>query len=235
AGLLLVKSALEFGVLLPLLGVDLTRDCLTFLETCLFDKHLFGSGRYRYLLAAQLLYFMDVIFFSGIAVRNGITGLVCAAGTANTMHIILNNDGHVKIDDVAHVANIQPTGGHIGGDQHPHVSLFERVDGIYACVLSFVGMDHAYMLPTIPALQKMEYVVGYRFGFAENNETAYGFVVLKQVLQQIDFCLQVGHAVTGLCYRLRRCSLFGHLHDGRKSKEISSYLMYQFAHGGREK
>src|SRR3546814_4459168 len=101
-----MESPLEFGVLLPLLGVNLTRDCLSFLEVCLFDKYVFGNSGYRYLLTDQFLDFMDIILFCRITERNGITCLVCPTCATDTVHIIFDDNGYVKIDNVAHVADI---------------------------------------------------------------------------------------------------------------------------------
>src|SRR5690606_9111305 len=90
------------------------------------------------------------------------------------------------------------------------------------------------MFRAVPAYQKMESVVADGFGFAENNEAAYSLVIFKQVLEQVDLRLQVGHLVTGLDDRLRGGSLRRYLYDSREFQEIAGYFMHQFAHRGRE-
>src|SRR5690606_29623181 len=104
---LLMERSLKFRIIFPLLGINLACNCLSFLKTGLFDKYLFGDIRYRYLLADQLLDFVDVVFLRRVTEGNGIARLIGPAGTPDTVHIVFDNDGHIEIDHVAYIADVQ--------------------------------------------------------------------------------------------------------------------------------
>src|SRR5690606_31869738 len=114
--------------------------------------------------------------------------------------------------------------------QYPDSAFFKCVDRIDASILTFVCMDDPYIVRAVSAFEKPEDAVGYGFCLAKNNEAVQGFVVFKQVLEQVDLCLQVGHIIERLHYGLCGRGLFGYLHDGWKSEEITRDFVYQLPH-----
>ena len=48
----------------------------------------------------------------------GHTRIAAPSGTANAMDIVIDAVGHVIVDDVGDIGNVQPTRRHIGGHQH---------------------------------------------------------------------------------------------------------------------
>jgi hypothetical protein len=48
----------------------------------------------------------------------GMANVTHAASTANAMNIVVNVGGHVVVDDLGDIGDIQPTGCHVSGDQN---------------------------------------------------------------------------------------------------------------------
>src|SRR5690606_12614576 len=147
----IVEDYFNIRILLPFLTVDFTYNVLGFYNGCLFNEYLVRIWRYRYFLSDQFFYFMDIILFSRIAKRYGITVIVRSSSTSNAMHIIFDNDRHIKIKHMTHVGNVQTTCSDIRGHEDTNISLLKGVNRVYTCILSLIGMDNPYMfLPVFP-------------------------------------------------------------------------------------
>src|SRR5690606_33235625 len=96
--------------------------------------------------------------------------LGCSARTADSMHIIFDDDRHIKVDYVAHIADIKPPCRNIGGHQYPYSSVFKSLNRIDPGVLPFVGMNYPDAFRTILAFKETKNLICYRFGFTENDQ-----------------------------------------------------------------
>jgi hypothetical protein len=52
-----------------------------------------------------------------------------AAGTTDSVHVVIDILGHIVVHDQLHIRNIQPTSGQIGGDEN----LESKYDIIIYC------------------------------------------------------------------------------------------------------
>ena len=66
-----------------------------------------------------------------------------AAGAADAMDIIVGMMGHVEIEDVAEVGNVEAAGGDVGSDQQRNFALAELIERRSACRLIHVAMQGA--------------------------------------------------------------------------------------------
>ena len=62
-------------------------------------------------------------------------GVGCAceprpAGSAHTVGVGVDVPGHVKVDNITDVGDVQTSGSHIGGHQHWELLLLERADDV---------------------------------------------------------------------------------------------------------
>src|SRR3954470_24032851 len=70
-------------------------------------------------------------------------GASSAAGAADTMNVIVGMMRNVKIEDVAHLGNIEAAGGDVGGDQQGQLTLAELVQRSRAGRLVHVAVQGA--------------------------------------------------------------------------------------------
>src|SRR5690606_26199591 len=149
AACLLVKSAFEIRVFLSFLPVDLPRNLLPLVKSRFFDEDFLRDVDHWDRLADQLFDLADIVLLRGVAKGDGIARIRGPPRAAYAVDIILDNDGHVKINHVADVAHVQPTGGHIRGHQDADAPLLEGVNRIYSGVLPFIRVDNAHLVCAI--------------------------------------------------------------------------------------
>src|SRR5690606_18713314 len=106
----------------------------------------------------------------------------------DTMYVILNHNGNIKINDMTNIRNIQSSCSDIGSDQKSDFTGLERVYRINPCILSLIGMNNTNIFPTISPFQKSIYMISYGLCFAKNDHTMEGLIIHEKVLQQVDFC-----------------------------------------------
>src|SRR5690606_40345502 len=77
-------------------------------------------------------------------------------------------------------------------------------------------------------------IISYFFCFAENDDPVEGVDIFKEVLQQIEFGFQIRNVIERLSDRFRRRGLHIYFYFGGERKEITCYLVHQFAHCSRK-
>lgn len=80
----------------------------------------------------------------GVAVDlcDGSACLSSTAGTPDPVQLVIHVLRHVVVDDEVHVGQVEPTCGHVGGDQDARVALDKLVDDLLTDVLSLVRVQH---------------------------------------------------------------------------------------------
>ena len=58
------------------------------------------------------------------------------------MDIIFRQEGQIVVDHVLQIRDVQTTGGHFGGDQHPYLAFHELAQGAATAALGLLAMDH---------------------------------------------------------------------------------------------
>ncbi|MNI42723.1 hypothetical protein D3C73_970250 [compost metagenome] len=117
---------------------------------------------------------------------------------------------------MAYIRNVKSSRRHIRCDQNTNIPFLKRIDGVDTCILPLVGMNNTNLIFTIFTFQKVENIVCYLLCLTENNQSAKRFIILQEMLKQIQFCLLVGYNIQCLTHRFCWCSLFRHLNNGRK-------------------
>ncbi|KVX08717.1 hypothetical protein WL01_26525 [Burkholderia ubonensis] len=64
-----------------------------------------------------------------------------AAGTADTVHIVLRHDRQINVDHQRQVVDIQPARSHVGGYQHLYFTRLEALQRTQARGLRFVAVN----------------------------------------------------------------------------------------------
>ena len=108
--------------------------------------------------------------------------------------------GHVVIDDVADVGDVQPARGDVRGDEHFKAAGAETLQGLLALALGAVGMQDGDGV--IVALEQAGDAVGAVFGAAEDDD---GIVIdaLEEFAQQVAL-LVLGHGINDVLDGVRR-------------------------------
>ena len=96
---------------------------------------------------------------------------------------------HVVVDDVAHVGDVQPARGDVGGDEHFEAAVAEAAQGLLALALGAVRVEdrHGVIVP----LQHVRDPVGAMLGAAEDDHRVVVHA-LEQFEEQVGL-LGVGH------------------------------------------
>src|ERR1035437_1090150 len=111
----------------------------------------------------------------GYAVRR------CAAGAADTVHKVFGHLGHIEVDDVSHVSNVDSACGHVGSDQYAVMPLRKAEQGGGALGLRPVAVNLRSRMagPNQPA----RHAVCAMLGANKDQETAR--FSAKQVLEKL--------------------------------------------------
>ena len=121
--------------------------------------------------------------------RNGPAQLAGAARTANAVDIVGRLGRHVKVHDVAHVANVDAAGKHVGRHQHVDGAITEGRKGTLALSLAAVAVNRGGL--DALALQTTAAAVGAVLG-AHKDDGALRALLFEELGQQVVLCLD-GH------------------------------------------
>ena len=121
--------------------------------------------------------------------RNGPAQLAGAARTANTVDVVGRLGRHVKVHDVAHVANVDAAGKHVGCHQHVNGTVAEGRKRALALGLAAVAMNRGGL--DALALQTTAAAVGTVLG-AHKDDRALRAFLFEELGQQVVLGLD-GH------------------------------------------
>mmetsp|Transcript_30466 Transcript_30466/g.76481 ORF Transcript_30466/g.76481 Transcript_30466/m.76481 type:complete len:586 (-) Transcript_30466:154-1911(-) len=161
--------------------------------------------------------------------RGGHARLAAPTRAPNAMHVVLDLLGHVKVDDVLDVGEVQPLGRHVGGHEHILLALLERLDGELALLLIFRAV-HRHRLHALQQ-QVLVDVVHVAFVFAEDEHRRRRFLQALQQVHNLGLLLHVLH----LLQHVQVC--------GARAADVDDYGLHQggprkvldlLGHGGRE-
>ena len=107
-------------------------------------------------------------------------------GTAHTVQIVVATAWHIEVDHQVQFADIQTTGCHIRGHQHPAAALLEPLDGQLAILLVLLAMQHIYAQPFHRPQHTIQ-AISHDPRIGEDNRLALTFI--EQ--QPFDQCLAV--------------------------------------------
>ena len=121
--------------------------------------------------------------------RDGPAQLAGTTRTANTVDVVGRLGRHVKVHDVAHVANVDAAGEHVGCHQHVDGTVAESRKGTLALGLAAVAMNRGGL--DALALQTTAAAVGAVLG-AHKDDRALRAFLFEELGQQVVLCLD-GH------------------------------------------
>ena len=140
-------------------------------------------------LVHELLDLVELVHVLLSHKRNGPAQLAGAARTANAVDIVGRLGRHVKVHDVAHVADVDAAGEHVGCHQHVDGTVAEGRKGTLALSLAAVAVNRGGL--DALALQTTAAAVGAVLG-AHKDDGALRALLLEELGQQIVLGLD-GH------------------------------------------
>ena len=162
--------------------------------------------------------------------RNGPAQLTGAARTANTVDVVGRLGRYVKVHDVAHVANVDAAGKHVGCHQHVDGTVAEGRKRALALSLAAVAMNRGGL--DALALQTTAAAVGTVLG-AHKDDRALRTLLFEKLGQQVVLGLD-GHRehklVDGVGGRRGRRDL----HAGRIAHQVGDLAHGLLVEGRRE-
>ena len=162
--------------------------------------------------------------------RNGPAQLAGAARTANAVDIVGRLGRHVKVHNVAHVANVDAAGKHVGCHQHVNGTVAEGRKGTLALSLAAVTVNRGGL--DALALQTTAAAVGAVLG-AHKDDRALRALLFEELGQQVVLGLD-GHRehklVDGVGGRRGRCDL----HASRVAHQVGDLAHSLLVKCGRE-
>ena len=162
--------------------------------------------------------------------RNGPTQLAGTARTANTVDVIGRLGRHVKVHDVAHVANVDAAGEHVGCHQHVDSTVAEGRKGTLALGLTAVAVNRGGL--DALALQTTAAAVGAVLG-AHKDDSALRSLLFEELGQQVVLGLD-GHREHKLIDGIGgRCG-GRDLHAGRVAHQVGDFTHGLLVEGRRE-
>ena len=135
------------------------------------------------------------------------TGLACAAGAPDAVHVGLLVLGDLVVDDVGDVVDVDAAGGDVGGDEHVDVAGAERLERLLAGGLSQVAVHRADLEAAFGQL--VGDLLGGALGAGEDHRGA-AALGLQYPADQFDLVQRVG-AVD---------ELLGGVVDGRRMRRL---------------
>ena len=154
--------------------------------------------------------------------RDGPAQLAGAARTANTVDVVGRLGRHVKVHDVAHIADVDAAGKHVGRHQHVDGAITEGRKRALALGLAAVAVNRGGL--DALTLQTTAAAVGAVLG-AHKDDSALRAFLFEELRQQVVLCLD-GHRehklVDGVGGRRGRRDL----HAGRVAHQVGD-----LAHG----
>ena len=162
--------------------------------------------------------------------RDGPAQLASAARTANTVDVVGRLGRHVKVHDVAHVADVDAAGEHVGCHQHVDGTVAEGRKGTLALGLAAVAMNRGGL--DALTFQTTAAAVGAVLG-AHKDDSALRALLLEELGQQVVFGLD-GHRehklIDGVGGRRGRCDL----HASRVAHQVGDLAHGLLVEGRRE-
>ena len=107
------------------------------------------------------------------------------------MDVILRMLGHVIVDDVADLGDVQPARRNVRSHEHFEAAIAKAAQGLLAFALGAVGVQHGHRM--VASFEQMGHAVGAVLGAAEDDD---GVIVdsFEQLEQQVGL-LRVGHGI----------------------------------------
>ena len=162
--------------------------------------------------------------------RDGPAQLAGTSRTANTVDVVGRLGRHVKVHDVAHVADVDAAGEHVGRHQHVDGAVAEGRKGTLALGLAAVAVDRGGL--DALALQATAAAVGAVLG-AHKDDSALRALLFEELGQQVVLGLD-GHRehklVDGVGGRRGRRNL----HAGRVAHQVGDLAHGLLVERGRE-
>ena len=162
--------------------------------------------------------------------RDGPAQLAGAARTANTVDVVGRLGRHVKVHDVAHIADVDAAGKHVGRHQHVDGAITEGRKGTLALGLAAVAVNRGGLDSL--TLQTTAAAVGAMLG-AHKDDGALRALLLEELGQQVILGLD-GHRehklVDGVGGRRGRCDL----HASRVAHQVGDLAHSLLVKCGRE-
>jgi hypothetical protein len=93
-----------------------------------------------------------------------------SARSANAVDVVINVTGHVVVDDVGNVVNVEASGSDVGGDEVGGLSCSEGAKGLLSVLLDTVAVDRSGRESF--AYQKIFEQIGFAFGLDEDDGEA---------------------------------------------------------------
>ncbi len=113
------------------------------------------------------------------------------------MDVVFGFVGHIEIDDVRDVGQVESARHDVGCDQDQVFALLELADGFEAVVLRFVGVNDAHLVGEA-RFQSFINLVGQFFGTGKNQHFGHVQILRDQHFQQVDLRMEVRHRVGSL-------------------------------------
>ena len=162
--------------------------------------------------------------------RNGPAQLAGAARTANTVDVVGRLGWHVKVHDVAHVANVDAAGKHVGCHQHVDGTVAEGRKRALALGLAAVAVNRGGL--DALALQTTAAAVGTVLG-AHKDDSALRAFLFEELGQQVILGLD-GHREHKLVDGVGGRRGGRDLHAGRVAHQVGDLAHGLLVERGRE-
>ena len=162
--------------------------------------------------------------------RDGPAQLAGAARAANAVDVVGRLGRHVKVHDVAHVANVDAAGKDIGCHQHVDGTIAEGRKGTLALGLAAVAVNRGGL--DALALQTTAAAVGAVLGTHKDNG-ALRALLLEELGQQVVLCLD-GHREHKLVDGVGGRRGGRDLHAGRIAHQVGDLAHGLLVEGRRE-
>ena len=127
--------------------------------------------------------------------RDSNTFAARTAGTTNTVQVSITAARHIKVDHVAHVRDVDPARGNVGGNQHIHAAIGQALNPFGTLNLRHFTFEIA-VVDTGIAQHFCQFMHALTFAY-EYDGTGCLFL-LQQVFQQLNLMLKVICAVVPL-------------------------------------
>ena len=183
---------------------------------------------HRNRLVDQLLDAAQIGHLVRLTERDGDAAVSGAAGASDAVHVVFRLVGHVVVDDVRQLADVQTARGDVRRHEHADLALLEAVERVLPVQLGFVAVDGARA--DVGARQIVRHLVRPRLG-AHEDERAVKRRVAQRVQQQLLLVLPVDE-IHRLIDGLHRGGNRRHLDLGKVLLEQAlDQLLHRLRHG----
>ena len=133
-------------------------------------------------LLHQVLDVVEVVLLIGSDEGDGEALLAGTARTADTVDVVLRVHGHVEVDDVVNVGDVDAAGENVGGNEDAHAAVLEVLKGAAALALAAVAVDG--LGAEALTVQALGQDLGARLGAGEDDD-AVGALLVEHVLEKV--------------------------------------------------